>query len=143
MDMHHVHEVSEGGSDAPSNLIALCPTCHALYHRGTISRESIYVSKAMHVAMTRAFNVNAIDKLLFLEAHPTDFLVLSGDGLLHFGGLISAGLAETEVKANNNWQLVTYSVNLTDSGRRLITAWKKGDRSRVGQALTEVGLLTT
>src|SRR5207248_8959417 len=36
LDMHHIWEVSAGGGDDPSNLIALCPTCHALYHRGNI-----------------------------------------------------------------------------------------------------------
>src|SRR5712675_1180017 len=45
LDMHHIWEVSAGGSDDPANLIALCPTCHALYHRGTIKAESIYVYK--------------------------------------------------------------------------------------------------
>lgn len=49
LDMHHIWEVSAGGSDDPSNLIALCPTCHALYHRGTISAESIYIYKSMLV----------------------------------------------------------------------------------------------
>ncbi len=68
LDMHHIWEVSVGGTDAPSNLIALCPTDHALYHRGTIKQESIYAWKAMLVAITRAFDVEAIDKLLFLES---------------------------------------------------------------------------
>jgi len=68
LDMHHIWEVSAGGSDDPSNLIALCPTCHALYHRGHYKQESIYLWKAMLVAITRAFDVEAIDRLLFLES---------------------------------------------------------------------------
>jgi hypothetical protein len=129
--MHHVWEVSAGGSDDPSNLIALCPTCHALYHRGTIKQESIYVYKAMLVAITRAFDVEAIDRLLFLDSCKKDFLVVSGDGALHFGRLIAAGLASIDLKANNNWQFVTYSVNISDKGRQLIDAWKHGDRTRL------------
>ena len=128
LDMHHIWEVSEGGSDDPSNLIALCPTCHALYHRGTIKQESIYVYKAMLVAITRAFDVEAIDRLLFLESCKTDFLVVSGDGLLHFARLIAARLASVDQKSNNNWQLVTYAVNISDKGRQLVTAWKEGSR---------------
>src|SRR6185503_3783448 len=112
LDMHHIWEVSAGGSDAPSNLIALCPTCHGLYHRGNIRQESIYVYKAMLVAITRAFDVEAIDRLLFLESCKADFLVVSGDGLLHFGRLIAAGFALAEQKSNNNWQIVTYTVNI-------------------------------
>jgi hypothetical protein len=135
LDMHHIWEVSAGGSDDPSNLIALCPTCHALYHRGTIRQESIYVYKAMLVAITRAFDMEAIDRLLFLESCKTDFLVVSGDGLLHFGRLIAAGLASAEQKSNNNWQIVTYAVNISEKGRQLIEAWKQGDRTRLSQVM--------
>lgn len=105
LDMHHLWEVSGGGGDEPANLIALCPTCHALYHRGTISQESIYAYKAMLVAIGRAFDVEAIDSLFFLSMLPKDYLVLSGDGVLHFSRLIAAGLVAVEQKANNAWQL--------------------------------------
>jgi len=122
-------EVSAGGSDHLSNLIPLCPTCHALYHRGTISQAAIYSYKAMLVAMSRAFDVEAIDRLLFLSSLKVDFLVVSGDGLLHFARLIGAGLAAVERKSNNNWQIVTYAVNISEKGRLLVDAWKAGDRA--------------
>lgn len=135
LDLHHIWEVSAGGGNDPSNLIALCPTCHALYHRGTIKADSIYAYKAMLVAITRAFDVEAIDRLLFLESCKKDFLVVSGDGLLHFSRLIAAGLATGEQKSNNNWQLVTYAVNLNDKGRQLISAWRLGDRTRLREVM--------
>ncbi len=135
IDMHHIWEVSAGGGDDPSNLIALCATCHSLYHRGYIKAESVYVYKAMLVAITRAFDFEAIDRLLFLESCKKDFLVVSGDGLLHFARLIAAGLATAEQKSNNNWQLVTYAVNIQDKGRQLIDAWKQGDRTRLRQVM--------
>jgi hypothetical protein len=135
LDMHHIWEVSAGGSDDPSNLIALCPTCHRLYHRGNIKQESIYVYKAMLVAITRAFDVEAIDRLLFLEPLKKDFLVVSGDGLLHFGRLIAAGLASVVLKKNNNFLIVTYAVNISDKGRQLIVAWKQGDRTRLRKVM--------
>jgi HNH endonuclease len=135
LDMHHIWEVSHGGGDDPPNLIALCPTCHALYHRGTIKADSIYVYKAMLVAITRAFDVEAIDKLLFLEMYGKDFLIVSGDGLLHFSRLIAGGLADVEEKGNNNWLIVSYAVNISDKGRLLIEAWRQGDRTRLKAAL--------
>ncbi len=135
LDIHHIWEVSAGGGDDPSNLIALCSFCHDLYHRGTIKAESIYVYKAMLVAITRAFDVEAIDRLLFLEACKEDFLVVSGDGLLHFGRLIAAGLASVALKSNNNWQIVTYAVNISDKGRHLIEAWRQGDRIRLRKVM--------
>lgn len=135
LDMHHIWEVSSGGTDDPSNLIALCPTCHALYHRGTIRAESIYVYKSMLVAITRAFDVEAIDRLLFLNSCKKNFLVVSGDGLLHFARLIAADLAAVEQKSNNNWQLVTYAVNINEKGRQLVDAWQQGDRLRLRQIM--------
>jgi hypothetical protein len=135
LDMHHIWEVAAGGGDDPANLVALCPTCHALYHRGTISADSIYAYKAMLVAISRAFDLEAVDRLLFLSGLKRDFLIVSGDGLLHFGRLIAAGLASVDLKANNNWQIVTYAINISEKGRHLIEAWRQGDRTRLSQAI--------
>jgi hypothetical protein len=131
LDMHHMWEVSAGGSDDPSNLVALCPTCHSLYHRGVMRQESVFVYKAMLVAITRAFDHQAVDRLLFLETLADDFLIVSGDGLLYFDRLIAGGLAAATLKANNNWQLVTYAINISAKGRLLVTAWRSGDRTRL------------
>ncbi len=66
IDLHHTIPVSEDGHNTPDNLIALCPNCHALHHRGVISRESIRVWKGMLVTLNRAFDKDAMDMLLFL-----------------------------------------------------------------------------
>ncbi|MAT97094.1 MAG: hypothetical protein CL608_08130 [Anaerolineaceae bacterium] len=138
LDMHHIWEVSEGGGNDPSNLIALCPTCHALYHRGTISQESIYTYKAMLVALSHAFDFQTIDRLLFLSLCPQDYLVLSGDGVLQFDRLIASSLATVELKANNNWQIVTYTVNISEKGKQLIEAWKQGNREIIASTLSTI-----
>ncbi|SRR6266700_2872370 len=135
LDMHHIWEVVYGGGDDPSNLVALCPTCHALYHRGTILSDSIYLYKAMLVAISRAFDLEAVDKLLFLSMCSRDFLIVPGDGVLHFARLIAAGMADVCLKANNNFQIVTYAVNISEKGKQLIEAWRQGDRARVSQVL--------
>jgi|ERR1700722_5848766 hypothetical protein len=136
LDMHHIWEVSAGGGDDPSNLIVLCPTCHALYHRGTISADSIYAYKAMLVAVSRAFDLEAVDLLMFLNSCEKDFLIVTGDGLLHFARLIAAKLASVALKANNNWQIVTYAVNISPKGKLLIDAWQQGDRTRISKVLS-------
>jgi hypothetical protein len=124
----------------PSNQIRIGrQTAEHLVHdaggRGKIRQESIYLYKAMLVAITRAFDLKAIDKLLFLEACKKDFLVVSGDGLLHFGRLVAAGLASVVQKANKNWQVVTYTMNISDKGRQLILAWKAGDRTKLKRVM--------
>jgi hypothetical protein len=135
LDIHHIWEVRAGGGDDPANLVALCPTCHALYHRGTIKEESIHAYKAMLVAISRAFDLDAVDRLLFLSPLPKDALIVSGDGVLQFARLIAANLACFEEKANNNFQIVTYAINITPKGRYVIEAWRKGDRAGLVQAL--------
>jgi hypothetical protein len=92
----------------------------------------------MLVAITRAFDVEAVDRLLFLDLCKKNFLVVSGDGLLHFSRLVAAGLAIVEQKSNNNWQIVTYAVNISEKGRQLIDAWKQGDRTLLRQTIRGV-----
>jgi hypothetical protein len=135
LDLHHLWEVSAGGGDTPENLVALCPTCHALYHRGTIKQESIYAYKSMLVAINRAFDIEAIDRLLFLNMCPKDFLIVSGDGALHFSRLIAAGLVNIELKANNAWQIVTYAINISQKGSMIVNAWQQGESTALASAL--------
>jgi hypothetical protein len=135
LDMHHIHQVAHGGGDVSSNLIALCPNCHNLYHRGNISTDAIYTWKSMLVAISRAFDLEAVDRLLFLEPLEKDFLIVSGDGLLHFARLIAAGLANVEQYGDNNGLLVTYAMNISAKGKMLIAAWRDGDRLRLKQMM--------
>lgn len=91
----------------------------------------------MLVAISRAFDVEAVDKLFFLAMHEKDFLIVSGDGALHFARLVAGGLASVTQKANNAWQIVTYAVNLSERGLQLVHAWKSGDRLQLALVLAE------
>lgn len=138
LDLHHLDEVAAGGGNEASNLIPLCPNCHALYHRGTMKAESVYAYKSMLVSLTRAFDVETVDRLLFLASCKKDFLIVSGDGLLHFSRLIASGLATVAAKSNNNSQIVTYAVNASETGRQLVRAWELGDRERLNAVVSKV-----
>lgn len=59
MNVHHIAWVSEGGGNELSNLLALCPTCHALYHRGEITQDSIIQWKARLVTLNQVIDVKA------------------------------------------------------------------------------------
>lgn len=154
LDMHHLWEVNAGGPDTLANLIALCPTCHALYHRGTIQKESIYAWKEMLVALGRAFDVGAIDQLMFLSIYPRDEVAVSGDGILGFARLIAAGIVSYKrvkqpyhqdgVSRSEESSIahdmsagfpILYLVELTRKGRKLVEAWKQGDRQSLQSAL--------
>jgi len=61
---HHIVHVSEGGGNQLSNLLALCPNCHTLYHHKEITRNSIRHWKGLLLALTdggRRKEVQGID----------------------------------------------------------------------------------
>lgn len=84
LDVHHIIQISEGGGNDPLNLFAVCPTCHALYHRGIISHESIKTWKARLIAINSAADVRVenesrADRLQQDEVHkPPDHDKRSG-----------------------------------------------------------------
>jgi hypothetical protein len=134
LDINHINEVSEGGGNELSNLICLCPNCHALYHRQKIPRDSIRVWKNMLVTLNGAFDRLAIDDLLFLEKLPRNTLALSGDGVLKFSKLLAAGMAQF-VLLMQNGPIVTYDIFLTPKGKMIVEAWKQGEKEKLEKAI--------
>jgi hypothetical protein len=133
IDLHHMVEVVEGGGNEVGNLLALCPTCHALFHRGVIARESIYTWKSTLVALSRAFDVAALDQLIFLNKPEAYDLWVSSDGVLQFYRLIAAGLA-TFQRVTGQPPLL-YRVTLSEHGKALVAAWSTGNRQAVANLL--------
>lgn len=39
LQVHHIHELSDGGSDTPDTVAALCPNCHYRIHHGEDGEE--------------------------------------------------------------------------------------------------------
>lgn len=134
LDLHHMEQVSEGGGDVAENLLPLCPNCHALYHRGTIKKESIYAWKSLLVSLTRAFDVATLDQLLFLNKTQGNNLRVSGDGVLSFARLVAAGYADFKLQVQNG-PILLYTIRLTHLGKRLVSAWSSGDREAVKKVL--------
>ena len=134
MDIHHIIPVADNGTNDVDNLIALCPTCHALHHRGEIPQEAIRVWKGMLVALNGAFDREAIDLLIFLHGGGRN-VVLSGDGVLRFARLIASGLASIDHWGAALPNMPTYYVTLTKQGRLVVEAWRAGDRSALDAAL--------
>ena len=49
LDIHHIKPIAEGGSDAVSNIIALCPTCHRKVHSNDLSSKVLREIKTKKV----------------------------------------------------------------------------------------------
>src|SRR5690242_13197636 len=56
LELHHMVWVKDGGGNEPSNLLALCPNCHALHTNGHIPETAIRHWKGMLVALNHAFD---------------------------------------------------------------------------------------
>jgi hypothetical protein len=110
-----------------------------MHHRGTIPAEAIYVYNALLVSLSQAFDLEGIDRLLFLSSIKSTPLIVTGDGVLMFSRLIASNLAKFSLQANNNGQLVTYSLKITDKGRSLITVWKSGNRLELAKLMSGEG----
>jgi len=139
IDLHHMVEVSEGGPNELGNLLALCPTCHALFHRGEIKRDSIHAWKSMLISLSHAFDFVALDQLIFLTDGRVASLYVSGDGVLQFSRLIAAGLADFAPLFAPP-ATFHYQISLTQKGRLLVTAWQIGDRLQLSRILGDTNL---
>lgn len=94
LELHHMTWVRDGGGNQATNLIALCPNCHSLHTQGHIPDTAIRHWKGILHALNHAFNKESNDLLLFLNKTESQRILYSGDGLLRFAALISAGFVE-------------------------------------------------
>lgn len=140
LDLHHIVEVKAGGPNTLANLLALCPTCHALYTRGIISHAAINAWKTLLVSLTHAFDHTTIDALLFLQQTQETHVLVSGDGVLYFAHLIATGLASYQPSSQES-SLPLYLILLTSKGSQLLDAWCSGNREALKQVLTSLSFL--
>ncbi|MGA9067901.1 MAG: HNH endonuclease signature motif containing protein [Bryobacteraceae bacterium] len=132
LDVHHIEYVSEGGTNDATNLLPLCPNCHALHHKGAIPKDSVRAWKMMLITLNEGFDHGAVNTLLAL--HKLDDIKVSGDGVLQCASLIASGFVEVEKRHNLSGggffpgPVSDYIVTLSDKGRLIVEAWKRGDQ---------------
>jgi hypothetical protein len=146
--LHHMVWVKEGGKSDPNNLIALCSYCHDLHTYGHIPKPAISYWKGMLHALNHAFNKEGMDQLLFLAVPTMENIWYSGDATLRFAGLIAAGLveiAQSQFAVGMRWgssdhptapPTTAVRLRLSEKGRLLVDAWKRGDQDAYVQGLT-------
>lgn len=139
LDIHHLDKVSDGGSDDPENLIALCPNCHARHHRGHIPRESIRAWKMLAISLNEGLGRRSLDILLALDKTDSHSLMIDGEGALQAASLIASNLVR--LARNPRHSLLTkgmgfpvYVLELTERGQNVVHAWKQGDQKGVVNA---------
>ncbi len=137
LDLHHIVQVSESGTNAPSNLLCICPNCHALHHRGVIPRSALRVWKGAIVALGVSSRAN-IDQLLQLHRMAKDLAfrnaTFTPDALLLVAPLISAGFVAPGggmISSRESY----FRLELTEKGRLLVEAWLAGSEEQWEKAL--------
>lgn len=121
LEIHHLEQVAEGGSNEASNLLALCPNCHTLHHNGIISVASIRAWKHLLLALNQAFDARLVDLLLALKR--LERVWVSGDGVLQCAAGIASGLIKVETRVNAD----NYFVCLTEKGQSFVSHWEAGN----------------
>ena len=116
LEIHHLERVADGGGNGADNLLALCPTCHDLHHRGIISREALQVYKRFLQSLTEAFDQRTVDVLLMLASNGP--ILCSGDGLLGLAGPIASGYI-----AFKSVNVLVYRAGLTPKGMEFVMKW--------------------
>jgi hypothetical protein len=130
IDVHHID--GNPANNDPSNLIALCPTCHSAFHRKTYSLEAIRFWKLMLQQLNAAYERNTINLLLMLarleESGWKNFEV-TGDGFLAFSPLLASGLIKVNIfhRAAMDRGIPYYEITLSEQGQATMKAWKEGN----------------
>lgn len=129
IEIHHLDQVSDGGSNTPENLLALCPNCHSLHHAGTIPLQSLRAWKYLLLALNEAFDRKLVD--LVLTLHKVKEIHVSGDGVFQCSPGIASDLIRLETRQHSD----DYWVSLSEKGRRFVQAWEQGDQRAAVEAV--------
>ena len=144
LDIHHLDYVSDGGADTNENLLALCPNCHSLHHKGHIPQESLRAWKMLLLALNEGFDRRSIDMLLALDK--LKGIMLWGDGVLNCAALVASSMVSVEEKHEEidlgegflgrriEHRVQKYWIELSVKGRHFVEAWKRGDQSAAVKA---------
>lgn len=133
LDIHHLEQISDNGSNEPENLVALCPNCHREHHNGVIPIESLRAWKLLLLSLNEGFDRKTIDLLLALDKAPPN-LNLSVDGFLECASLIASGLVDFQIMFFAREH--TCVINLSERGKAFVTAWKQGNqKAAIGETI--------
>ncbi|MGH7229988.1 MAG: HNH endonuclease [Nitrospiraceae bacterium] len=150
LEVHHIVWVKEGGRSTVDNLLALCGHCHDLHTAGHIPRQAIDAWKSLLVSLNNPSRAS-VDLLLVLyeeecrvaedgaPAAKTPPFRFTGDGLGTLAPLITSGLVQVSRRFSGaayfGGGMPSFEVRLTDRGRQLVGAWRKGDAAEVKRVL--------
>ena len=137
IDLHHLDPIAEDGGNTASNLLALCPNCHSLYHRKVIHAEALRVWKGMLVSLNEGIGREAKELLLLLAMPPQQRPQwFTSDGVIRFAPMVVAGLVKIVIgpplAVGGSWMGASpwpgaYYVELTEKGVAVVEAWKAGN----------------
>lgn len=135
LELHHIHWVRDGGGNSASNLLALCPNCHALHTQGKIPHQAVRVWKGM-VQSVNNTNRDNVDIILHLEKMEKSnigrSIRYSGESLLRLAGLLNSGVVEilsgqAASGTGGSPPFSAFEIKLTPLGCSLVEAWLQGD----------------
>ncbi len=140
LEIHHIVPVAEDGSDTADNLVALCPNCHSLHHKGEITEDSIRAWKMLLLSINEAYDRESVDLLLALDKSGP--IWVTGDSLPDYSSLVAANLVRfRQIGSGTSWSSgigpdhPPANVRLTEKGNHLVEEWKNGNQREAIEAM--------
>jgi hypothetical protein len=127
IEMHHLDQVSNGGTNSADNLIALCPNCHTQHHGGQIPIESLRAWKVTLMSLNNSYDAQSVDLLLAIDKLHS--ITVSGDGVLKCASLLASGLISADgfLSQVGYWRHIEgYVLKPTERGQLFLNEWKSG-----------------
>ena len=127
----HIVSWAESKNHSYENLIALCPNCHTLYDSGKIECAAIIAYKKKLMFLNDVYSRFELDVLDHLKTHKRAIIM----GELLVKRLLEEGIVDHEEEimiqgfGDGEDILGTFSVVLTEKGKKLLEDWSKVDES--------------
>jgi hypothetical protein len=140
LDVHHLDRIADDGTNEACNLLALCPNCHSLHHKGHIPTTSVRAWKMLLLSLNEGLDRRALDVLLTLAK--VDNLMVCGEGVLECASLIAGNLVRVDIETKGGLFSKgeyghKYWIELTEKGLAVVAAWIRGDQNGVVNAVAE------
>jgi hypothetical protein len=142
LNVHHVTQRTDGGTDKPNNLLTLCETCHKAYHAGRIKLGKVKVLKEYKaetfMSMVRWKLINILRALGYAVSHTYGYITKSARIALslpksHVNDAFCITGRTVQKRTGNNYFIKfvrkcnrsLFKANLLKGGRRKVNTLKE------------------
>ena len=105
-----------------------------MVHGGELSEKAVRCYKGLLISLTQSMGLDGMELLLFLASPNEPLLGLTGDGIARYCALVNSRLVEYRHGGEHGMHggdTAPHRIKISESGRRLVEAWLRGDREAI------------